>query len=428
MLLRFSVSNYLSVAEKQELSLVASRLRGAESSLFPVPGSDLKALPSAVIYGANASGKSNVIRALNLMRKVILYSHSQGNPEGGVPITPFELNPHFKSLPSAFEADFVIENVRYQYGFDCNKERFTGEWLYSYPEGKRRKVFERSGDEVEFGQTMKGPKKILVSLMRPNSLFLSTATQNDHEDLSRIVQFFRTFKYINQISVAKDLINHTFKEDDIDPRTISFLASIGTGVTNYRQTAVDVPDNVKSLQNEILSIVKRHVGETGPQDDIRGKFDKDFRIELAHRAVDGSDCYFNLERESSGTRRLLLMLSSVFKALDDGSLIVIDELDASLHTLATEQVLALFSNGEINLHGAQCICTTHDTNLLGSTYLRRDQIWFCEKASDGATSLYPLSDIRSRSTDDFEKGYLEGRYGAIPFSGNIRSVLLGLPA
>ncbi|OBP73266.1 hypothetical protein BAE42_14135 [Mesorhizobium loti] len=140
-------------------------------------------------------------------------------------------------------------------------------------------------------------------------------------------------------------------------------------------------------------------------------------------ASGGKQVFFNLDKESAGTRRLLALLAPIFAALDHGGLIVIDEIDASLHTRACEAILALFSSTEFNANGAQLIATTHDTNILSSNLLRRDQIWFCEKGDTGETALFPLTDLRTRATDNIEKGYLQGRFGAIPFAGSPSQLL-----
>lgn len=419
MLLRFSAKNYLSVSGTDEISLVASSLKGPECSLAPIPGTDLSALPSAIIYGANASGKTNFLKAFSFLRSAILQSHTRGNPEGGVPRIPFKLDPARARETSALEAEFIVDGVRLQYGFECDDNAFIAEWLYAYPEGKRRRMFERTGNEVEFGSHFKGPKKILVDLMRANSLFISTATQNDHEELSKIVAFFRRTRFSMNVAVAKELINNTFKKDQVDPRTIEFLKSIGTGIIGFRQMDIEIPDSVRMITKEFVSIARKHMGETATIEDDNSDRLRDVAIEFSHAGVSGEPCYFGLERESSGTRRLVLMMNTVFKALDEGTLVVIDELDASLHTFAAAQILELFENPKINQNGAQLIATTHDTNLLSLSTLRRDQIWFCEKDETGASHLFPLSDIKSRPTDNFEQGYLEGRYGAIPYSGDL---------
>lgn len=425
MLLRFSATNFLSVADQQELSLVAVKLKGPDRSLIPVPNvADTHALPVALIYGANASGKTNLIKAFRFMQVSILQSHTHGNPAGGVPRISFALDKQIKASPSQFEADFIVDNIRYVYGFECDDEKFTSEWLYSYPEGKRRKLFERHMNEVDFGPSMKGAKRTLVDFMRSNSLFIATATQNDHEDLSVIVSFFRNIKFSYNVAVSEFTIKNTFKQNQLDIRTINFLKLLGTGIVNYRQKDVEVPDNVRSLTREFVALAKKHIGETIEITDGSFGDQKDVTVELSHEGTDGEEYFFGLERESSGTRRLLLIMNEVFCALDEGGVIFIDEIDASLHTHAVEQILEMFSDPAININGAQLIATTHDTNILSCASLRRDQVWFCEKDAHGATHLFALSDIKSRHTDDFERGYLEGRFGAIPFSGNLRALLL----
>lgn len=419
MLLRFSVRNYLSIADTEEISLVASNLKGPECSLVPIPGTDLSTLPSAVVYGANASGKTNILKAFNFLKSAILQSHTRGNPEGGVPRLPFKLDPASANKTTSLEAEFIVDDVRLQYGFECDDEAFTAEWLYAYPEGKRRRLFERTGAKVEFGSHFKGPKKILVDLMRPNSLFISTATQNDHDELSKIVAFFRKIRFSMNIAVAKELLHNAFKKDQIDPRTIEFLKSLGTGITGFRQTDIEIPETVRAFTRDFVALARKNFGDSAPVDEDQSDRLTDVAIEFAHSGISGDPCYFGLERESSGTRRLILMMNIVFKALDEGNIVVIDELDASLHTFAAAQILQLFENPNINRNGAQLIATTHDTNLLSISKLRRDQIWFCEKDDVGASHIFPLSDIKSRATDNFEQGYLEGRYGAIPYSGDL---------
>ncbi|OYU00700.1 MAG: hypothetical protein CFE36_14500 [Sphingomonadaceae bacterium PASS1] len=412
MLLRFTVANYLSILDSQELSLVASRLKAPEDALrFEVAG--VSVLPSAVIYGPNASGKSNIIAALSFMRSAILHSHTRGNPEGGVPRRPFALDASATERPSILEADFLIDGIRYQFGFEANNERFTKEWLYSFPEGKRRKLYDRTDQNVSFGPSMRGPKRLLSELMRPNSLFLSTATQNDHEQLSEIRKFFSNIKIIRSISVGGHTINDALSNSEIDQRTIKFLGRVGTGITGYRKNSEEISDSTRAMMHDLTALIKRHVADNAGDVDIeiKNRGDKNVTVELAHQTEAGELCYLELDSESAGTRRLILLLNDVFQAIDSGDLVVIDEVDASLHTFASEAILALFDDHEINRNGAQLIATVHDTNLLTSTYLSRDQIWLTEKNDRGETEIFALAEIRSRPSDNFELGYLQGRYG-----------------
>lgn len=409
MLLRFGVQNHLSLREKQELSLVASTLDdSAEGLIAASAAAENRLLPAVVIYGANASGKTNVISAFGFMRGAVLASHSKGEPGGGVPRNPFLLDAAATNTPSIFDVDFIVEGVRYHYGFEASDEAFTAEWLSAFPNGRRQMLFERQDGKFSFGRSLRGRNRIISELTRPNSLYISAAAQNDHEELSKISSFFRSIRIPSETRLSTGPV-----EGDIDKRTIDFLRKMGTGVIDYRKKEREPPDE-KSLEfgKQLSLLMQNFLGRT----DI--DLTKSFDIQFAHRGLDGDSVYLDLDLESEGTRRLLVLLGSIFRGLDQGTAIFIDELNASLHTQACESILALFSLPAINAKGAQLIATTHDTNLLHSPLLRRDQIWFTEKDNDGATHLYPLTDIRTRKGDNFERGYLQGRYGAIPFAGS----------
>lgn len=418
MLLRFTLENHRSFREEQELSLVASKLKGPNGYLLRTNSEGIEVVPAAVIYGANASGKTNLLDGLQFMRSAVLFSHARGAPGAGVPRSPFLLSAVSQDEPSKFSIDFVAHGIRYHYGFEATDSSFTSEWLYSFPSGKQRRIFERRGQNVEFGPSFKGPKKSIVEFMRENSLFLSTATQNDNEALLPIIEFFRKLAYSSSIQVSKNTISRVYKEEDIDERSIRFLTKIGSGVDGFRKTEVDADERTMLIAKEIFAVVSTHSGDKFNEEDFIKNTGRDIRVELSHSGESGVSCFLPIEAESSGTRRLLVLLSKIFRVLDTGGVALIDELDASLHTLAAEAVVALFSSKETNPNAAQLIATTHDTNLMRSNFLRRDQIWLSEKSHVGSTVLYPLSEIRARRQDDFEKGYLQGRYGAVPFSGD----------
>jgi AAA15 family ATPase/GTPase len=413
MLLRFSVANHLSIREPQALSLVASSLKDIENGLIAcamVPGGRL--LPAAVIYGANASGKSNFIDAIGFMRLAVLSSHSGGGPGTSVPRKPYALDPACEDAPSIFEVDFVVGGVRHRYGFEALDKEFRAEWLYAFPSNRRQMLFERGPrNDFKFGRTLKGRNRIIADLTRPNSLFISAAAQNDHEQLSKIVEFFQCLSSVTTIFVPAEV---RLQGEEVDDRVIRFLDQIGTGVITFRQLEDEVSEQVQSMTQEFNTVIRRYIKDVeGVELEIPMRA-KRRRIELGHRGRDGKTIFFKLARESAGTRRLLPLLLRAFWALDKGAPLLIDELDASLHTHACEAVLALFCSGNTNPNGAQLIATTHDTNLLRSPLLRRDQVWFTEKDAEGATQLYPLTDIRTRTGDNLERGYLQGRYGAIP--------------
>ena len=415
MLLRFGVSNHLSIRDSQELSFVPSSLKDAREGLIDCPAApNGSLLPAAVIYGPNASGKSNLINAIHTMCSMVLTSQTKGEPGGGVPRHPFKLDPACSQMPSRFDIDFVVDGVRHHYGFKASSKAFESEWLYAFPKSQRRTLFERDGDEFRFGRGLRGQNNDIAGLTRPNSLYLSAAAQNSHEQLSRIFGFFRSMLGVRGVAVHSGMASGQLTKQGMDSRVIDFLKNINTGVITYRRKETELPEEVRTANQEIFAVLKRVVGPRGDFEMDLG--DKHVTIELAHQGRDGEVVYLELDRESAGTRRLLILLGLAYKALDKGRPLYIDELDASLHTQASAAVLKLFCSPGTNPKGAQLIATTHDTNLLESSVLRRDQVWFTEKDSEGATQLYPLIDIRTRKGDNIERGYLQGRYGAVPFN------------
>ncbi len=423
MLLRFSVQNHLSIKEKQELSLVASKLTDREEGLIACDAAPTKrVLPAAVIYGANASGKTNLLRALGFMRGAVLFSHSRGEPGERIPRSPFRLDPACADAPTVFELDCMVAGERYHYGFEALDDVFQSEWLYAFPNNRRQMLFERkAGESIDFGRGLKGRNRVIEDLTRPNSLFLSAAAQNNHEQLSAVARFFSEIRTAFDIDLPGSILSQTLSDDDMGPRIINFLKKIGTGIIDYRRTEQEIPEEIKKVDRAIAAAIA-DVNKNPFSSDVDDKATISI-LEFAHQDCDGNPVYFDVGEESAGTQRLLGVLSRVYRALDKGTLIVIDELDASLHTQASEAVLALASSAALNPKGAQLIITTHDTNLLRSPLLRRDQIWFTEKDEGGATHLYPLFDFSTRKGDNIEKGYLQGRFGAIPFAGSVADLL-----
>ncbi len=425
MLLRFSACNHLSIRDEGEISLVSSSLRDDPSGLIASSVSPTGyVLPVAIIYGANASGKSNYLHALDFARSCIDTSHRQGEPGGGVPRHPFALGKSHAAKPSTYEIDFSIESVRYGYGFSTDADAFTSEWLYMYPKNRRVTLFEREGQSFKFGRSLSGRNRAISEFTRNNSLFLSAASQNDHKILKRTSKHLLSMRIDTRHAVEGAALSRSMSNDDPDPRVITFLSRIGTGVKGFRYNEKDLTEMEENVGRNLIL----RIGDNQDRVQFRNSlnFLVDRTIQLAHQSDDGESVFFELERESAGTRRLLNLLSKVFHALDEGTVLLVDELDASLHTQACEAVIALFSSPDTNPHGAQLIATTHDTNLLRSPFLRRDQIWFTEKDNTGATHIYPLTDIRTRKDDNIEKGYLQGRYGAVPFSGPISDILSDL--
>ncbi len=434
MLIRFRARNFRSLKEEQELSLVASSaLKDSPEAVTQVQGLDIGLVRVAAIYGANASGKSNVIKALAYMGSAVQNSHRQWAPEGPIPREPFLLDPRSKLDPSSFEVDLLLDGVRFHYGFTLNDREILEEWLEAYLTGnkpvRRQMWFKRKGKDFTFGNKLVGDNSAIERLTRPNSLFLSAAAQNNHEGLLPIYKWFaERFRYVpRERGVFADETLKMCKDKEVETWVLKALRAADLGVVGLEIQEEDVmppqiPTKVREKDkpfyeemdaalNNFLSVVKKFSGRS----DLRIKRRV---LSLVHEGPKRPQIRFGQESESEGTVAFFGLLGPVLQATASGGTLVVDELDASLHPLLTLEVVRLFNDPKLNPHGAQIIFTTHDINILDRAVLRRDHIWFTEKDSEGCTHLYPLTDFKPRKNENLERGYLQGRYGAVPFIGS----------
>lgn len=415
MLIRFGTSNFYSIRDYAELSLVASPgIKDAPEVLISPRGIKEKLLPAALVYGANAAGKTTIYTALRVMRSHVLNSFNRP-PNMPVTANTFALDPTCADKASRFDADFIIGETRYHYGFEIKQGVYSSEWLYSFPEGHRRLLFNREDDKFTFGKTLKGQNRVISGLTRKNALFLTAATQNAHPQLSEVHSYFE-----NKIATLGSSINfRTIQQesDHLEDRIIRFLNVADTGVVAARTETVAPDEKQMAMFESMVKAVRPFIEDVESVDTSFSPPDTK-KILLGHTSTGPEPVYLEFKSESRGTARLVQMLRRVFGSLDQGSTLLIDELDVSLHTLLSGEIVKLFLSSATNPHGAQLIATTHDTNLLCFTGIRRDQIWFAEKDDAGSTFIYPLTDIKTRNTDNLEKGYLQGRFGAIPFFGS----------
>jgi AAA15 family ATPase/GTPase len=420
MLLRFGCENFRSFRDYQELSLVASALKDPGPDLFEREQSRERVLPAAVIYGANASGKTNALLALQEMANLVRISHRENAPEGKIFRKTFALDQEYKSKSTRFDCDFLINDSRFHYGFEYNSTCILEEWLYAYDRNYRRLWYYREGQDFSFGKYIRGQNKVISEITRKNSLFLSTAAQNNHDQLTDVYKFFDSIKF-NMHSSLYDLPESYAGSATMQQRAIEFLKSADTGICDAKLDFVDPePGSREFMQDFVSALTKHHPEQSDELSKIflaEPKRQPDLR--LGHVDTSARAVYLPLLDESKGTRRALELSLVVFDIIENGGLLVVDELEASLHTLLSKAFIDLFSSEKSNVGRGQLICTTHDTNLLCSSSLRRDQIWFAEKDTTGQTHLYPLTNIRTRNSDNLERGYLQGRYGAVPFFGNI---------
>jgi len=385
MLLSFSVSNFRSIKETQNLSMIGTSLKGPHNPIVAeFPGGSYGVLPCAIVYGANASGKSNLIDAFMRMVSLVNSSQPDARKEEVIDRDPFLLDKEFSDKPTTFDVSFIKDNIRYDYGFSFVSEGYKEEWLYSYPQGRQRRIFEREDNKINFGPEMK-----------------------------KISEFFNDIFPWNSIVVGSYQFTQKFLTDQVDPRAIKFLSLLDTGVCDYQIETENVPEDRKKMIEDLIGVISNHSDDSSDLNDIQVD-DKESRVKLGHRSLSEDTIFFEGRMESAGTRRLLILMNSLFKLIDEGDVAIIDEIDASLHTLAVEAIIQLFLNPRINKKGAQIIATTHDTNILNQEKLRRDEIWFAEKNIDGSSEYFSLSEIKSRKGEAFERAYLQGRYGGKP--------------
>lgn len=340
----------------------------------------------------------------------IARSHRSWEPDSRIPTEPFSLDPLWIERPSKFEVDFLVDSTRYQYGIELSGKRVLKEWLIAYPSGRKQLWFHRNGDEFNFGKRLTGENKSIQNLTRPNSLFLSAAAQNNHQQLLPIYKWFAeridfsrgdrrnmstiAAKYC-QIEDHKRMVQELFKAADL-------------GIVGFEVREEDWPEEVKSVFKVLDSPQK-----------IPEKWT---RVFFEHHGKAGG-VFLQSDEESDGTLAYFSLLKPVVEVLKNGGVLCVDELDTSLHPNLVTEIVRCFNSSSRNPHKAQLLFNTHDTNLLNDKVLRRDQIWFTEKDSEGATHLYPLTDFKPRKLENLEHGYLQGRYGAVPFLGMSEAVL-----
>jgi AAA15 family ATPase/GTPase len=425
MLLRFSVSNFLSIRDRQELSMVASKLKGNTSGL--IHDSELRhdhILPSAIIYGPNGSGKSNIIASLNFMCWFVRNSQRRGEPGEPIDLSTFALAQEYEEKSSKFSIDFIHGGSLYLYSFELIRSGVLKEALYLVRQGRRSMLYERKSQEFAFGRILKGPNKTIESITRNNSLFLSAAAQNNHPELTSVFEYFKGIRIHFGMDEA---ISPSRFDHNLLNRIASLLNSIETGITEIKIEEGPPPDE-KALEfrEALISVFEKTLEKEAPKNvsELRRSLEeRSIVLKFGHKKGENETTWFDLRDESAGISQLLSILTPILLVIDSGGTVVIDEFGSRLHTRASEVLISLFNSRDTNRHGSQILVATHDTNLLSLRGMRRDQIWFTEKDHMGATHLYPLTDFEIRPGDNFEKGYLQGRFGAIPFAGSIAGLL-----
>jgi AAA15 family ATPase/GTPase len=459
MIVSFSVSNFRSFSSEETLSLVASnRLSGShDDHAIPIPDSKEKVLRAAVLYGANGAGKSNLFKALRYLKSVALEPRKKGSGTGR---QPFRFAGP-QGQPSSFDLQFITRDKVYRFGFKVDDERITEEWLFQVVGNRQKPLYERTTeangkvviDAEGLRSTGEKVKALAVVGGPQNQSFLSTLhvtldAWDFGEELEQVLNWFR--RGLNLIGPDESFgpLGHLLDQDsDFRSFAGAFLKSASTGVDHLEVLKKRIS------QDELLALLSNSapggIGmslpmlkdfrdlaededrsalvrlEDGKELLVEGKGENlvyQIGIQAAHEHEPGNVVRLELAEESDGTRRLLNLIPALHRLRTEEAVYVIDEIDRSLHPMLVREFLEFFLKAHDGGPG-QIIVTTHESNLLDQDLLRRDEIWFCEKDQSGATKLYSLLDFKVRNDLEIRKHYLQGRFGAVPFLGNLDNLL-----
>jgi AAA15 family ATPase/GTPase len=425
MLVQFSIKNYKIFKGKATLSLVASNYdkdTREEENIILNESFKLRLLKSAVIYGANASGKSKLLEAFAFMRSFVINSSKESQKGEPVDVDPFRLSSETENEPSEFEVVFLYENVLYRYGFEATMERILAEWLYSKPKTKEVELFYREGGEFKIHPRnfVKGNTVVREGLVRDNALLVSVAAQFNEKTAISVLEWFKRTKVLsglNELGYHGYTLGKTgdpaYKE-----KILQLLKAADFGIQDIALKKLDIDSLPKKIPKEIKEKISREVGG-GATVEFISLLTKHKKYGADLKVVDNIS--FSLENdESSGTRKFFALTGPILDVIENGYTFLVDELDAKLHPNLVGKIVSLFNSSEFNKKNAQLIFNTHDTNLLSSGLFRRDQIWFTHKNKYGEAQLYSLGDFKSdevRKTEHFEDNYIRGKYGAVPYLG-----------
>ncbi len=448
MLLQFAVENYRSFKTEVVLSLVPakSRIHPKHVLASVEHGRKVKALPLAVLYGANASGKSNLVSALARAQSMIVDSTRSESP---IQVTPFRLDPETLEKPSRFEFVLKHAGVLYTYGFTATEHEVKEEWLFAVYVRQEVKLFERITKDgrarVEAGNKLASTKEekqriqFIAEGTRPNQLFLTEASERNVDILKPLMKWFRHhLKVIAPDAKYLSLLQRAYDDEDFAGFLGQFLSAADTGIENIRvdeekrdedQFFSGWPDNLKRELRDGLSSATNNSILVRVGESIRGlrqMGDESLQIltlKTKHRRSDGEEIFFDTQEESDGTNRMLHLAPALLNLESYEGVYVIDELDRSLHPSLCRAFVDAFLLGitERGCRG-QIILTTHETSLLDLDLLRRDEVWFVEKDGQGSSQITSLAEFDVRADFRIAKGYINGRFGAIPFVGDIRDL------
>ncbi|HEY6874149.1 MAG TPA: ATP-binding protein [Geobacteraceae bacterium] len=420
MLIQFTVDNFRSIKDPATFSSVS----GTNNNMNTFTGRGYTLLSSAVIYGANASGKSNILKAFGFMRSMVLNSRKVIQSTDNLSHEPFRLSTETESASSSFEVTFIAafseKPIKFRYGFEADSNTVYSEWLFADEKGKEAKLFFRDVEEGEFYVNLDKFRegKGLKDKVLKNHLFLWKCDQNGGEISKTILRWFQNLNLLDGIKHS-DYMAYTLQQmsnTDFSSQIIKLVSIADLGIQDVLIEENEIPATEferLSLPKELIDQIrssKSPIMEVGIKA-IHNKYDENQNIVGTEK--------FDMENdESEGTKKYFGLSAPFIDTLMNGKILLIDELDASLHPMLTISLISMFNNPKINTKNAQLIFATHDTNLLNLKLFHKSQIWFTEKDTSGATHLHSLVEYKNiRSTDNIEKHYIQGKYGAIPYIG-----------
>jgi AAA15 family ATPase/GTPase len=435
MLIQFSVKNYKTFKDLNTLSMVASNYdkRLIDENTFVSRKFNFRLLKSAVIYGANASGKSKYFEAFQVFKDIIYNSSKESRSKDEIDVVPFILDTKSEKEPTSFELIFANKQVQYRYGFEANRQRITREWLYIKNSTQEKEVFFRTAQKFEdAGSLSIATELIKKSMIRQNALLLSVLAQFNDVTAKKIMDQLNNIAAISGVR-QESYEGFTIHELDNETRIkkveiIEFLDKADFGILDVKPTHLDVNNLPADMPTQIKDMIKDAVTKTKKKvsfyEDVitsRKKYSNGKLLnELAAMSME--------DDESSGTKKYFALSGPVLDTLRSGATLFVDELDSQLHPLLVRHLVKLFNSKVYNPKNAQLIFNTHDVNLLNSDIFRRDQVWFSEKDKFGSARLFSLSDIKLpndlkiRNDENYEKNYLQGKYGAIPYVSKLNVV------
>lgn len=429
MILRFGCSNFKSISDYQELLMTATNIKEIEQhNVFHPDGIREGVLPITAIYGANGAGKTNILSALAFFVNSIRLNTKRDFSDVSIP--KFKLDTEFENIDTGFDIDFYLNGKHYHYGYLVKEGIVQSEWLYLFSYKKRMSrtvLFHRDAEadeEYYFSKEFKGKNVAISEITSSSTLFLSTAAKSNHDTAREVFEYFDdcyNFRFRNgnnENSIAKKILENDLKKD-----IGNFLSLIDIGAVSLDVKKHKLEDEQKELKEGLRQAFISLLNTNESIEFKLGDNDEsvEYNLSISRKNSEGAIVNFKYGDESLGTRSLISLLASVFLILRNGGVFIVDELESSLHTLLSLKVVELFNCSKINSKGAQLIFTTHETQLLSYSGFRKDEIWLTEKCGNGSTKLAPLSDYAIPNKSNVRNGYLDGRFGAIPFLGLIDS-------